>query len=314
LYLARKVIACRFSPIFARVSTEASDDTINPLFKEQFLYTPDNKKLLVLIPGLSESTKSLQFVAQKFHEKGYNVWMPRLPGHGVIDPTNSGANNPSLIPCARNYLAWKEYTKEIAEILNMVTENIHIVGFSAGGAIAAYLATLITEKPKERLNLTLLAPFFNPAKRGERIGLSVLRFLDYITFGLVGRILDKIPHPVSRTIPESQTPDFSLGQILSFNKFANLVGSPVAEQLKCLSFFMGLVKDDDRICEPDALDFFNRVPADTPKGHYVFKALDGEPALVHPGLFCPDYSTELAVSRRFSKFLALYDLEAVMLI
>lgn len=86
----------------------------------------------LLLHGLSASPRQFVAIAQALHERGHNVFVPRLPKHGHrnrLSEALATMNAGQLEACANDSLA-------IAQALG---ERVTVAGFSLGGLLAAYL-------------------------------------------------------------------------------------------------------------------------------------------------------------------------------
>ena len=90
---------------------------------------------MLLVHGFLAAPAELSHYGEHIHEKGFNVLGVRLSGHGT---SPYDLNNRSLEE-------WLDSVRRGHEILSAFAEEIIIVGFSAGGALALLFAS---EKPK----------------------------------------------------------------------------------------------------------------------------------------------------------------------
>jgi len=91
------------------------------------------RRAIVLFHGLSASPAQFLGVARALHERGHNVFVPRLPQHGRDDrmsPALAGMTAEQLKACLRDSL----------EIAGGLGEETSVAGFSLGGLLAAYAA------------------------------------------------------------------------------------------------------------------------------------------------------------------------------
>ena len=91
------------------------------------------KRATVLLHGLSASPRQFVAVARALHERGHNVFVPRLPRHGYrnrLSEALATMNAGQLEACANDSLA----------IARGLGERVAVAGFSLGGLLTAYLA------------------------------------------------------------------------------------------------------------------------------------------------------------------------------
>ncbi|WP_127502119.1 alpha/beta fold hydrolase [Actinoplanes solisilvae] len=116
-------------------------------------------RAVLLLHGYTHAPSQLEPLAREFFARGYNVWVPRAPHHGTSVPDR---------PKIEDLTAYAERAWTLSEELG---EEVGVVGVSAGGVLAAWLAT---QRPVRRL--LLLAPFFAPG-RLPSIAIGPLVFL-----------------------------------------------------------------------------------------------------------------------------------------
>lgn len=90
------------------------------------------QRATVLFHGLSASPRQFLAVANALHERGHNVFVPRLPRHGHrnrLSEALATMNADQLEACANDSL----------EIARGLGERVCVAGFSLGGLLAAYL-------------------------------------------------------------------------------------------------------------------------------------------------------------------------------
>jgi alpha-beta hydrolase superfamily lysophospholipase len=86
----------------------------------------------LLLHGLSASPRQFIAVAQALHERGHNVFVPRLPRHGHrnrLSEALATMNAAQLEACAGDSLA----------IARGLGERVNVAGFSLGGLLSAYI-------------------------------------------------------------------------------------------------------------------------------------------------------------------------------
>jgi esterase/lipase len=106
---------------------ESKDKTIG---KPYLLHHPDNKKGVLLIHGLMAAPFEVKQWADALYAQGYNVYAPRLTGHGT-----------SVIDLAtRNKLEWANAVERGYKILAECSNEIILAGFSTGAALALNMA------------------------------------------------------------------------------------------------------------------------------------------------------------------------------
>jgi carboxylesterase len=106
---------------------------------------------VVLLHGYTNCPQQWDRIARAYADRGVSVVVPRLPGHGEADRLTRALSD--LTPAA--LAATADQAVDIAAGLG---EQVHVVGASAGGTLAAWLATERDEVER----LTLIAPLAVP--------------------------------------------------------------------------------------------------------------------------------------------------------
>ena len=109
------------------------------------------KVAVVLLHGYTNCPQQWERIARAYAAQGVSVVVPRLPGHGEADRLTralSGLTPEALAATANQAL----------DIAAGLGEQVHVVGASAGGTLAAWLASNRDEVER----LTLIAPLAVP--------------------------------------------------------------------------------------------------------------------------------------------------------
>lgn len=120
--------------IFMLNNLEVKDDNpeINPVCKSILLtHGKKTEKVLIVFHGYTNCPKQFEQFAQLFYNKGYNVFIPRIPHHGLKDRLTNDLSN-----LTANELA--QFTDEAIDIGQGLGEQVYITGISAGGVMAAW--------------------------------------------------------------------------------------------------------------------------------------------------------------------------------
>ncbi len=91
------------------------------------------ERAAILLHGMSASPAQFRQFSQELYERGYNVFVPRLPRHGHADRMTTalaGLQAPAL----------KNTTLQAIEIGRGLGERLTLIGFSLGGLLAAWAA------------------------------------------------------------------------------------------------------------------------------------------------------------------------------
>ncbi|MBB2946454.1 carboxylesterase [Actinoplanes lutulentus] len=148
----------------AVIETETPEAGIRPQSRSRLLsHGARTSRAVLLLHGYTRGPEQMDDLARDFYERGYNVWIPRGPGHGTTDPH------------AHRRITAEELIAYAAEALDVVTglgDEPGVVGISAGAILATWLAQ---QRGDAVRRLLLLSPFFAPARR--QAPASVVRLL-----------------------------------------------------------------------------------------------------------------------------------------
>lgn len=137
----------RFSALSAR-----DDERVNPVCASVLLdrgtCTDD---VAVLLHGYTNCPAQWRPIAKRFFDRGMNVVVPRLPRHGYTDRMNRAMSR--LKPRELTSIA-----EEAIDIAAGLGRRTTVVGFSMGGALAAWAAANHSEVHEA----VLVAPIFSP--------------------------------------------------------------------------------------------------------------------------------------------------------
>jgi alpha-beta hydrolase superfamily lysophospholipase len=134
-------------------SLRAHDDAqINPMCHPRVLTGgARSDRVLVVFHGFTNCPKQFDLLAEAFSRIGYNVFMPRLPGHGMADRMSEDLRTLT----AEDLVQAGESAVEIAHGLG---DHVTIMGLSSGAVLAAWLARNRTDIDC----VVLIAPSFAP--------------------------------------------------------------------------------------------------------------------------------------------------------
>ena len=144
-------------------------------------------RAIVLLHGLTDSPRQFEAFAYLLHADGNNVYVPRLPEHGL-----RGGNVGSL--SALTAAQMRGAADSIVNEARGLGDSVVIVGLSMGGAIGAWIAQQL---PVSRA--VLIAPAIEPGR--------IPSLIDRPLIGLA----DRLPPITRRSPPDSARPDREVG-------------------------------------------------------------------------------------------------------
>jgi pimeloyl-ACP methyl ester carboxylesterase len=146
-------------------------------------------RVVVLLHGLTDSPMQFAPLADLLYGDGNNVFVPRLPQHGL-----RGGSARAL--AALSSAALRGFADSVADAAAGLGDSVVVVGLSLGGTVAAWLA-----QQHEVWRAVLIAPALEPGRIPEA--------LDRAVVGLLDRLPDMTrPSPSDRARPDRE-PGFS---------------------------------------------------------------------------------------------------------
>jgi len=112
-------------------------------WNRSYVLEPDGppKGAVVLLHGLTDSPYSLRHIADRYRDLGYIAIGLRLPGHGTVPGALTATRWQDWLAATR--LAVREARRRVG-----VNAPLHLVGYSAGGALAVKYALDAIEDPE----------------------------------------------------------------------------------------------------------------------------------------------------------------------
>jgi esterase/lipase len=196
------------------------------------------RRVFVLLHGLTDSPQQFAPLAERLYEGGENVFVPRLPRHGL-----RGGTARSLAALTREDL--RGFADSIAGSAVGLGDSVVVVGLSLGGTIAAWMAQW-----HPLCRAVLIAPALEPGR--------IPAVLDRPLVGL----LDRLPNVTRRSAPDTARPDLEPGfstraaaEIFEFGRTVLHVAARVASPTRSA---VVLVNADDRTVRLSAAEALAR--------------------------------------------------------
>ena len=189
------------------------------------------EKVIVFFHGLSNCPEQFVPLAQEFFDQGYNVIIPRFPGH--VDASRDPIH---MTPTAEEFRPMADAAIDLAHGLG---DRVFVLGLSAGGGVAAWVAQYRSDVER----VVVVAPFFGA------IGLP--SGLDRWGTNLITR-LPNIPFPFSTPVPYQYLGMSSLG-IGESMRFAEVPEkASLIEPIRAGSVVLVTNENDNTISNPFA--------------------------------------------------------------
>lgn len=177
------------------------------------------KGTVLLFHGYTAGPWQYRELAQRFHDAGYHVFAPRMPGHGDME---NGVPTGKSLPDPKGWLKFVDDTHALAASLKCA---IQAIGLSGGANVA-----LCMGERHKLAGVGAMAPYLG-GDMPKGILFTLSDVLDRCSFGLFGRlVLSRIPWKKNVAIPNDPTPHTqgTMGQARSMRR----LGAAIKE-VKC---------------------------------------------------------------------------------
>ncbi|HSG18621.1 MAG TPA: alpha/beta fold hydrolase [Anaerolineae bacterium] len=139
----------------AVAATEARQEqeallNVNPACQTSLIsHGQRTEKAIVYVHGFTNCPAQFDQLGQEFFDLGYNVFVPRMPHHGLSDRLTDDLSHLT----AEELTAFADETMDIARGLG---EEVTVVGLSGGGSVAGWIA----QERQDVDNVVIIAPMF----------------------------------------------------------------------------------------------------------------------------------------------------------
>ncbi|MBM3268798.1 MAG: alpha/beta fold hydrolase [Candidatus Sericytochromatia bacterium] len=177
------------------------------------------KGTVVMFHGYTAGPWQYGEMAARFNKAGYHVYAPRLPGHGFMNDATGRATGERVLKMGQERV-YEQFVKDVYADASSLGAPVFALGLSGGGNAALKMAELTPVK-----RVVAMAPFLG-SNFPMRLVASTLDLLDRLTFGLFGRLLNRIPKGrnklASLDIAHPHTQG-SIGQVLAMRRVGTSV-------------------------------------------------------------------------------------------
>ncbi|GAA2502170.1 alpha/beta fold hydrolase [Winogradskya humida] len=134
------------------VTRDTGDATVQPECRTKaLLHEKRTPKAVLMLHGYTDCPVQFGALAQLYYDRGYNVFVPRAPRHGVTDlNAHTGLHADELV----------DYADDALTVTTGLGDEVGVVGISGGGVLATWLADY---RPDAVKHLLTLSPFYAPA-------------------------------------------------------------------------------------------------------------------------------------------------------
>ena len=151
---------------------EQASGVINPVCESTVMtHGQETENVIVFYHGFTSCPEQFRELGQQFFDKGYNVYIPRMPHHGHADRDRDALLNTT----AEELAAFATETVDIAQGLG---DRVVVGGLSGGGTITAWVA----QEHEDVDRAVAVAPFLG------------IGFIPTPLNRMVARIVDDIPN------------------------------------------------------------------------------------------------------------------------
>jgi carboxylesterase len=161
------------SAIRAAIARDAADPTILPAaLPRLYEHGKPVQHAVVLFHGFTNCPQQFDELARGYHARGCNVYVPRIPHHGLKDRLTRDLTDLSIAEIER-------CSKDAFDLARGLGTTVSAVGLSLGGSMVLWLAQT------QPIDLALsIAPFLMPVAPGPR-GIRIPSFIGNPAMGLL---------------------------------------------------------------------------------------------------------------------------------
>jgi esterase/lipase len=144
------------------------------------------KGTVVLFHGYTAGPWQYRDMAAKIHKAGYNVYAPRIPGHGLMSERSGMATGQDIIRSGQSQ-KYDAFVDAVFKDAAALGAPVYVAGLSGGGNLALRMAE---RNPVAKT--FAMAPFLGSNYPLRAIP-DFMRFLNWLSFGLLFRALNRVP-------------------------------------------------------------------------------------------------------------------------
>lgn len=201
-------------------AAEIADPSLTPLCHSNLMtHGQQTERVIILLHGFTNCPKQFEALGREFYQLGYNVFIPRIPGHGLQDRLA-----PQLATLTAEELV--AFTDNVVNLSQGLGKEVTVAGISAGGVLAAWAA----QQRPDVAQAVLIAPVFgHPALPGGvmRPATALVNRLPNLYIWWDDRLKAELPGP------EYAYPGFAsraLGQFLRLGLIVQAMAQQAAAQ------------------------------------------------------------------------------------
>ncbi|MEB3198179.1 MAG: alpha/beta fold hydrolase [Candidatus Sericytochromatia bacterium] len=238
---------------------------------------PTGKGTVVLLHGWSAGTYQYELLAPQLLAQGFDVYIPRLPGHGFQKP--DGSADASQLLRSHEFMGYRQFADELMEQVRGLGGPIQVVGLSGGGNVALDMAA----RYPELKGAVVMAPYLGSADPKARFGHHLMWGLDQLTFGQGSRFLNRLTHSWGPTPTHSGAGHWEhpVGAIYAIARYGDAVMQALPNTRVPIQF---ITTANDRAASPRLIgEAYVRTGGAARNGFFEFPASDTVPhPMLHP--------------------------------
>ena len=175
-------------PAIQRTINEEAELNLQPGNRTGFIKSSmvPAKGVVLGLHGWSAGTWQFEHLGNQLASQGYHVYVPRLPGHGVVD--SAGEPTSREFPINNQTARYTQFADKVYTDAASLGLPVHTIGLSGGGAIALDIAGR-----HEVASSMLYDPFLSPGDATADTLMTIFNWLDKFTFGIASLLLRLIP-------------------------------------------------------------------------------------------------------------------------
>lgn len=144
---------------------------------------PSPKGTVILFHGYTAGPWQFKEQAEAFFKAGYNVYVPRIPGHGLMKP--DGTPTGEKMVDTWNMREYEHFVQEVHDEVKALGGPMQVVGLSGGSNLAIRMG----ERYDDLKSVIAMAPYLGPDERIRPVS-KVMQTLERVSPLKVGRLLD----------------------------------------------------------------------------------------------------------------------------
>lgn len=217
--------------------------------------------VVLLLHGFTAGPWQFRDLCHALSARGLHCYTARLPGHGATERTAFSSRELPKSNEVKRYSQCADLALEAAQQLASARQlPLMVVGFSAGGALAA---DLLLRAPQAFARAVLIAPLLRPLGLSRRMFFRAMRHIP-----LAGRLIDRLPFAWKAPAPR---PDgwlrpghsqFHFGNVSALLAYAHTVEAQKRSWRVPTQFI--LTANDDKIDPYTCRAFAQKLPVPHP--------------------------------------------------